>query len=296
MMKNKKIIYHFLRVILAVVFIFSAISKIIAPGLFEITILNQGIIESRETAAYLGRLLISMELFLGIALFQPYYFKRIVLPLSLLTLIGFTGLLSYSFIIGDTNNCGCFGEIIKMSPLEAILKNIALIFIGVYLFIKSEHKSERIYIPITVLFASLIIIFIFVPIKSYDDLTFSKYTNFEIEGRVDLTDGDKLVAVFFIDCEHCIETANEIVKLEIETSRLQNFYILFSGEETDSVKHFLDKTNIQHPYLKIPIDVFFDLIGNAPPRIYWLQDGEVKEFWDDNFNNNLIRYIELTRN
>ena len=119
---NKEKWIWLLQMFLGVVFILSAISKLIAPGLFEITILDQGIFESREIAAYLGRLLIAMELFIGIAFFQPYYLKRIVLPISLLTLVGFTGLLSYSYFIGDTNNCGCFGEMIKMSPLEAIVK------------------------------------------------------------------------------------------------------------------------------------------------------------------------------
>ncbi len=283
-------VFNLLKIILAIVFILSAISKLLAPGLFEITILDQGLITSREVAAYLGRLLIAMELFIGIALLQPYYIKKIVLPLSLLTLIGFTGILSYSYLIGDTNNCGCFGEMIKMSPLEAIVKNIVLIFIGVYLFIKSDCKAQKFYIPTLILFISFIGVFIVAPIKSYEDLTFSKYTNFKNEGRVDLTEGNKLVAIFFIDCEHCMETANEIVKLENETAKLNNFYMLFAGEETDSVQHFLSLTNIEHPYLRISIDDFFELIGSSPPRIYWLQNGKVKEFWDDNFRNNLVRF------
>ncbi len=287
-MKQTKQIEIFFKIILSVVFIFSAISKLIAPGLFEITILNQGIIESREVAAYLGRFLIAIELFIGIAILQSNYLKQIVLPTTLLTLIGFTGLLSYSYFLGDTNNCGCFGELIKMSPFEAILKNIVLIIIGVFLFLRRKTKVEKLYIPTFILFLSYAVVFIVAPIKSYDNLTFSKYTNFDNGERVDLTEGDKIVAIFFIDCEHCIETAKEIVNLEKETTKFSNFYLLFSGEETDSVKHFIDQTNIEHPYLRIPIEEFFDLIGSAPPRIYWLQEGEVKEYWDDNFRENLL--------
>jgi len=291
---NKEKLSKLLRIILAIVFIFSAISKLVAPGLFEITILDQGIIETREIAAYLGRFLIAMELFLGMALLQSNYLKQIVLPASLLTLTGFTILLMFSYFAGDSNNCGCFGEVIKMSPLEAIIKNIILIIIGIFVFRSIEKNDSKLYIPIVILIISIGFVFTVAPIKSYEDLTFSKYINFENEGRVDLTDGDKLVAIFFIDCEHCMETANEIIEFEKETSKLQNFYILFSGEETDSVKHFLDKANIEHPHLRIPIEDFFDLIGNAPPRIYWLQSGEVKEFWDDNFINNLIHYQNLS--
>ena len=116
---NKEIIIKLLRIILAAVFIFSAISKLIAPGIFEITILDQGIIESREFAAYIGRFLIGIELFLGIALLQTNYLKQFVLPSTLLTLTGFTILLLFSHFDGNANNCGCFGEVIKMSPIEA---------------------------------------------------------------------------------------------------------------------------------------------------------------------------------
>jgi hypothetical protein len=291
---NTRIIIILLRILLSVLFIFSAISKLVAPGLFEITILNQGIIETRVMAAYLGRLLIALELFLGVALLQPYYLKRIILPTALLTLLGFTILLFFVHFAGDSSNCGCFGEIIKMSPLEAIVKNIVLLFIGVYVFLQSSYKTKKIHFPTIILFISIGTVFIVAPLKSYEDLIFSKYTNFQNEGMVDLTSGDKLVAVFFIDCEHCMEVANEIVMLEKETSKLHNFYILFSGEETDSVEHFLVQTNINHPYEKIPIEDFFDLIGNAPPRIYWLQDGLVKEYWDEEFLEKIKYFLDET--
>lgn len=291
---NKENLTKLLRIILAVVFIFSAISKLVAPGIFEITILDQGIIETREFAAYLGRILIAMELFLGLALLQTNYIKQFVLPATLLTLIGFTILLFYSHYNGNSNNCGCFGEVIKMSPFEAIIKNIILIGIGIFVYRSTEKGTNKFYIPTVILFVSLGFVFIAAPIKSYEDLVFSKYIDFENEGRVDLTEGDKLVAIFFIDCEHCMETADEIVTWENENTKLENLYILFSGEESDSVQHFLTKTNIEHPYSRIPIDDFFELIGNAPPRIYWLKNGKVKEYWDDNFKNNLIHYFNLS--
>jgi len=289
---KSELITKFSRYILSVVFIFSAISKLIAPGLFEITILDQGIIESREMAAYFGRILIAMELFLGVALLQSNYLKRIILPATLLTLMGFTVLLLFSYFAGDSNNCGCFGEVLKMSPLEAIIKNIILIVVGVITFRSTKKDKEKLNTLVVILIISIGFVFIVAPIKSYKDLVFSKYIEFENEGRVDLTEGNKLVAIFFIDCEHCMETANDIIALEKETSKIQNLYILFAGEESDSVQSFLDEVNIEHPYLRIPIDDFFDLIGTSPPRIYWLENGKVKEFWDDNFRKQLIHFQE----
>ncbi|PIQ09506.1 MAG: hypothetical protein COW71_06065 [Ignavibacteriales bacterium CG18_big_fil_WC_8_21_14_2_50_31_20] len=290
MIKNKDAITNFLRAILGIIFLMSAISKLVAPGLFEITIMEQGIFTSREIVAYLSRFLIVMELFLGLALFQSFYLKNIILPLSIFVLLAFTILLSFSVFAGDTNNCGCFGEVVKMSPLQAIIKNIFLIFIGMILFRLQDNNSTKIYIPILILVVSFGTVFGIAPIKSYDNLVFTQYTNFENEGRVDLTNGNNLVAVFFIECEHCIETAQEIVKLENETGNISNLYILFAGEDSDSIHSFIDKTQIVHPYFRIPLEDFFGLIGNSPPRIYWLKDGKVKEYWDDNFVVNIKRF------
>lgn len=296
MIKNKDAITNFLRAILGIIFLMSAISKLVAPGLFEITIMEQGIFTSREIVAYLSRFLIVMELFIGLALFQSFYLKNIILPLSIFILLAFTILLSFSVFAGDTNNCGCFGEVVKMSPLQAIIKNIFLIFIGMILFRLQDDNSTKIYIPILILVVSFGTVFGIAPIKSYENLVFTQYTNFENEGRVDLTSGNNLVAVFFIECEHCIETAQEIVKLENETGNISNLYILFAGEDSDSIHSFIDKTQIDHPYFRIPLEDFFGLIGNSPPRIYWLKDGKVKEYWDNDFIENIKRYQEISNN
>jgi len=287
MMMNKNTISNFLRAILGIIFLMSAISKMVASGLFEITILEQGVFTSRIIIAYLSRFLIIMELFLGLAMFQSFYLKKIILPLSIFILFSFTILLSFSAFAGDTNNCGCFGEVLKMSPLQAIIKNIFLIIIGIVIFRLQDDNPTKIYIPILILLVSVGTVFGIAPIKSYENLVFTQYTYFENEGRVDLTSGNNLVAVFFIDCEHCMNAAENIVKLEKETGRISNLYILFAGEDSDSVQSFIDKTQIGYPYFRIPLEDFFGLIGNSPPRIYWLKDGKVKEYWDDNFIANI---------
>ncbi len=225
---NKKLFVSFLRYFLAIVFIVSAITKLIEPGLFEMSIINQGIISTRELASYFARAILIVELFLGIALLQTYYLKGFVLPISILSLIGFTLILLGDVFIGKTDNCGCFGEVLKMSPLAAISKNIFLLAIGIFAFQHSQNKFKKLYVPISILIVSTIIVLSFAPIKSYDDLIFSKYTKFSNSELVDLTTNDKLVAIFYIDCEHCNEVAKSIVELENKTEQIKNLYILFA--------------------------------------------------------------------
>jgi len=293
---NKRLVTSLLQYFYAVVFIVSAITKLIEPGLFEITIINQGIISTREIAAYFARGIIIVELFLGLALLQPYYLKKIILPASMITLIGFTVILAVDIFIGKNDNCGCFGEVIKMSPIEAIVKNILLLVLGIFIFLKSEGKTTKFFVPIIVFFVSFIFVFSIAPFKSYDDLVFSKYTNFSNEERVDLTSGNKLVAIFFIDCDHCMEVASQIVAYENDNNKVDNLFILFAGEESDSVQSFINATQIDHLHSRISIEDFFELIGSAPPRFYWLQEGVIKEYWDDNFLSKIIHFQNEVNN
>ena len=50
------------RVLLGVTFLFSAYTKAVAPGFFEITLIDQGLAVTRNFAAHMTRFIIGMEL------------------------------------------------------------------------------------------------------------------------------------------------------------------------------------------------------------------------------------------
>ncbi len=110
---------------LAVTFLFSAYTKVIAPGFFEVLLEQQGMVPNRMYGAWATRLIIALETWLGICLMVSFY-VRFVLRFSFALLIVFSIQLIYLMIIGETGNCGCFGEMIRMSPLEALGKNVIL--------------------------------------------------------------------------------------------------------------------------------------------------------------------------
>jgi hypothetical protein len=45
-------------------------------------------------------------------------------------------------------------------------------------------------------------------------------------------------------------------------------------------------------YITLP-HMFFDLIGNSPPRIYHSKEGKVEIIWDENFVLNFQEAFEL---
>ena len=38
----------------------------------------------------------------------------------------------------------------------------------------------------------------------------------------------------------------------------------------------------------IDVNTFFDLIGSTPPRIYWIVDGQVKQYWDETLGEDFL--------
>ena len=278
-----------LRIILGLVFIFSAYTKFISPGITEIILVDHGIVLARETAAVIVRLLIGIEFTLGILLIMPYSLRTMVIPSTILFLIIFTGYLGYTgLILKDTQNCGCFGEVIKMSPIESIIKNIVLIVFLVLLFKLSNEKRNYFAIP-AVAILCVALIFVSLPVNSQKEFKFVNYTNFAGEGRVDLSNGEKLIAILNLECDHCQALAQELSETKNRNNKLPKIYTLLFKEGNVTVDSFKTMTKFDFPYHMIDMNEFLNLIGQSPPRIYWLKDGKVKEIWDGDFQKKLLQ-------
>lgn len=275
-----------LQAVFALTFIFSAYTKWVGPGFFEILLIDQGIVEARHIAAILTRLIIGLELSLGIFLLTPFY-KKTTLWLSLGLLFIFTAHLFYLWAIGDTDNCGCFGEMISMSPQESIFKNALLMVLnGILLYFQkktSKNNTALVVIPLT----SLVFVFVTAPIKTLEVSTFQSFTHFENKGIVDLTQGERFVAVFNTECEHCQEAAIHLVNLQKQYSNFPTIFVLFFSEGTMTPEEFNFLTGSSFPYTSIDVNSFFDLIGNSPPRLYRIMNGQITDIWDEDLGKNV---------
>lgn len=285
---------RFVQYFLGAVFIVSAVSKLVATGVFEISIIEQGIAGDRQIAGYLARLLIGFELFLGASCFFSAGLKRLILPLILATLTGFTLYLAYFALFRtEMEDCGCFGEMVRMTPFESILKNLVLIAMTVLVLVGTPVTKVRWAASAAVLAVCTIAVFVYSPVRPVHTTQFSGYTSFSGFGVVDLNKGEKLVAVFNLDCEHCQQTAYEMGLLYKENhKKLPELFCLIMGEP-EQVDPFFKKAQSGFPYRMISENEFFSLIGNEPPRIYRLLDGRIKDTWDRHFTMNISKaYLE----
>lgn len=113
--------------ILGVVFLLAAVLKAVDVAAFIEQIPYYGVIPA-DAAQAVALAAIMGEALLGVALLRRWC-PGLLLPLTLLLLLGFTGLIGYAWAYRGLENCGCFGRFIEMTPGVAMAKNGALMLV-----------------------------------------------------------------------------------------------------------------------------------------------------------------------
>jgi uncharacterized membrane protein YphA (DoxX/SURF4 family) len=166
-----------IRILIAGLFIISAYSKIYpepsAYGsitLFEVKKLYP-LGFSVVFAKIFSRSLIGVELALGLFLLLPFDLKKWVIPALITILAAFILHLSFEiYTTGNKGNCGCFGALLPMTPLEAILKNAISICLLALLGIRYSRQipgRSNTWFLTTILTLCILLIFIFIPTNKY---------------------------------------------------------------------------------------------------------------------------------
>jgi hypothetical protein len=168
-MSQKKIyLIWFFRILIFVLFMLSAIAKLVPVWAFEKQLVDLQLFDWCQ-APYVARLIIAVEIAIGIAILQNHLIKRLVIPATILLLVAFCIHLSMQIAqFGAMNgNCGCFGQLIPMTPLEALIKNILTIIILLYLFKNvTEKRPGKWWVPFLLFLLSLVAVFLLFPFKS----------------------------------------------------------------------------------------------------------------------------------
>lgn len=162
-----------IRVLIAGLFLVSAYGKIYPDpsaygtiSMFEVKQLYP-LGFSTELAKIFSRSLIGVEFGLGVLLLFPFDLKKYVIPAVILMLGVFVVHLSIQLATtGNHGNCGCFGALLPMTPLEAILKNV--LSIGLLLILWKRYgahlpEKSNIWFLTTVISICMLLMFIFIP-------------------------------------------------------------------------------------------------------------------------------------
>jgi hypothetical protein len=225
---SKNYIAWTLRIIVAVLFILSALAKLSKSHLLDSPYFAISTFEVKQLytlgfsegfAPYFSRTLIGIEMALGLLLLQNNWLRKLIVPVTTLLLLVFIGHLSFVTFLsgGNSGNCGCFGELLPMTPIEAILKNIVAVGLLVYLYIllPKESKEGNFWVTTTVLFATILAIFMLAPIQP-------PASNFEVSAPEEITTDtiqevavDTIATLVLKDTIKKVEALKTTVKPEI---------------------------------------------------------------------------------
>jgi uncharacterized membrane protein YphA (DoxX/SURF4 family) len=291
-MQYKKAAFNIIRIILGLFFIVSGIAKLYPIEPFEIQAVDTGV-STWTIVPFTARILIAIEIVLGILLSVGLYLRFAFIGTSFLLILLTIYLFYIRFILGITEDCGCFGSFLEMGTVPSIFKNFFLIGITYFLYKNSsllfEIKRFRILITVILILASLAAPFILNPVdiastyhiadeKVGKSLETDLMDNTVFNGEnVNLSEGKKLICFFSLSCPMCKFAAQKLAVLQKQNENQLPIYFVFWGIEEKSdekLKEFQEKTNSENiNYKFLDTKNFFALSGPHLPAIYFLQDG-----------------------
>lgn len=236
---NSKNISWILRIIISALFLLSAVAKLYPSPYFAISTFEVKQLYplgfSEGFAPYFSRILIGIEFALGICILLPHYLKKITIPATILLLAVFTIHLTYTtFISGNSGNCGCFGDLIPMTPVEAIIKNIIAIGLLVWLFkLLAADGTSNFWLLKSVVLGCILALFMVAPMKS--STTTIDNSNFTEEQSIGIV-SDSTLSTVLPTIEKAIDSVNKIkeeVKIDEPTAKKSGFANFFPNIDKD---------------------------------------------------------------
>ena len=285
-MRIKENILLSVKILLGLVFIASAVLKVFDMDQFEIYVYSYHFF-SLNFSFLVARAAIIVELVLGIGLvsntLHKYYWWG-----SMTMLLGYTLLLIYALVIGRTDSCHCFGDLLPFDPKQSLVKNGVLMLLLLCVYKVEEKKTPfRWLILCVALMASTIGVFLASPPDNYTDAydseqNLQKDLFFDLLNEppldsLNLQEGKQVVCCFSTGCELCQLAAHKL-------SLMQQFYgfspenitYLFMGNEED-IANFYEKSQSAE-YRNVLCNNVVDLlkaINGQFPALVFLKDGEV---------------------
>lgn len=139
-----KLIVHISRILVGALFIFSGFIKLNDPlgfsyklqEFFTPDVLNLPFLE--PYALLIAVFVVVYEVVLGVFLLIGYKPKFTVWSL-LVMIVFFTFLTFYAWYFDKVKDCGCFGDFMKLKPVESFLKDVVLLVLILILFFGVKH-------------------------------------------------------------------------------------------------------------------------------------------------------------
>jgi hypothetical protein len=256
-MKTKKNYLVFsLRVLISALFLLSAFAKLYPTPMFGITkIFEQGQLIpmgfSESLAPYFSRFIIGAEVFLAITMLFNNYLKRIIVPIAFIMVTIFSMHLSTQ-IFGNSENCGCFGDLIPMTPLEALIKNILTLIILAFIYFRIDDFKGKLSNLILLFLLISTLMFASLPISLQDKSSGNNFVHYVDSEDFKFSEERKILCFFDAGCDHCQYAARSLDSLSNLADDFPKLHIIFSDAEEYNIPSFFEFVGNEYPYQVMP--------------------------------------------
>lgn len=285
--KLKQSLPYIAKVVIGILFIISAIAKIVGMDKFELYVYSYHFFSLNFTFI-VARLAIIAELVLGIGLLSMLLHKPVWWASTLMT-AGYTLFLLYAALIGRNDSCHCFGELVEMNPWQSIVKNIVLLAI-LALAYPAKNVKWRFAWPALIATGIACGVTVFC-VSPPDNFTpgYNREGNINTEildniintpplDTLKLNEGRQIVCFYTPGCQYCQMAAKKI-------SLMQHFYgggnnkitCVFLMGDDKSVDLFFNKSeSTRYPYIIYPdVTQLLACVDGEFPTIAFLEDGKL---------------------
>lgn len=291
-----KIAFFILSSIMGLVFLYSAYTKLYPIEPFEYTFVDLGV-GGWKTAPFIARFMIGLEFFIGILLIFGIYMKPFTLRLTIGSLIIFSVYLVFIMLSdGNNGNCGCFGNAIVMTPLQALIKNIVMLAVSIVIY-KFYDGINYLKAGKWLFGASFVAAFAMPHVLNYVDFSYSEaylskkedqfpleldslYKNAKLHTPpASLKTGKHIIAFMSLTCPHCRIAAKKM-RLMKEQNPDISMYLVLNGDY-NKIQPFFEDTKARNiDYCILNGKSFVYLAGVNMPAIYMVNNSVV-EHWVD---------------
>lgn len=273
-----------LKVLLGLVFIVSAVLKLLDMDRFELYVYSYHFF-SLNFSFIVARLAIILELVLGIGLIS-HTLHKLYWWGSMTMMVGYTLLLWYALHLGRTDSCHCFGDYLQLDPKQSLIKNGVLMVLLLSIYKMENWKTPFRWLILSLaIMASAIGVFVASPPDNLANADPKHNLQMELfDGmlgdapldKLHLDEGKQIVCFFSTGCEYCQMAARKL-------SLMQQFHgfpddritYLFMGNEEDVSMFYKLSESARYRDIIYPDARMLKAVKGNLPTIVFMENGKV---------------------
>lgn len=271
------------RIIIGLVFIVAGAAKGMDLNFFYYVLKTFPLGLSDPMLLWLARFFIALEIILGTALLFNIW-PRLVLPATFAVMLVFLAVTTWNMIGGLSEDCGCFGKLVRLNPAVEVIVELVLLFITIVAWKFSPPAGSAGRFKTALIGASIVAgfglpylfpesrpkVFAKEGVGSYvGDLKPERL-------NADLAKGDYFLALIETDCEHCQAAMPKLNTLA--KSHATPKLVAVCPNSPEELAFLKSKMPVDFPVGFVPVRKFL-LLNPEIPALLWVKEGVVRHTW-----------------